>query len=648
MTRPRRARPARRPGRERRPPGVAWLALGVAAAAALLYLPSLGNGFARDDADLIPAIARWARGLPALLANDFWSPTGSASGLWRPVVTFSLWLDARLGGGAPAAYHLANLLAHAGASALLVALLARAGLPRVAVALAGLWFATLPSHAEAVAWVVGRTDVLCAFWALAALALDARAWTGRGRAAGAAGAASLAAFALALLSKEAAAGLVLVLAARAWAEGAAPPSWGRMARRLGPALAITVAWLGLHAWVARPGGLPMTVDPGEPARWPLAGWAMLPRFAAFLWPLGAHAPDAAPTLPAGPLAAPVLLGALATLAVAATIVVLARRRSRALEPAMLAVAPLLPALALAWGGAALAFGERMMVLPAAGVAWLAAIGLARLGPGAARAAAFGGMTALILANAAVTWRVQAAWRDDESLYRAMTSGSPGYAVGWIGLADLRARQGARAEAESLLARAESLGPRIPALHLARAALHYRHGEWSAVIEAADRGLALQPALADARLLRAIALTRLRRLDEAAAESARLLAERPDDPAVLALDGQRLLLAGDPAGAVARLEAATRGAPGDVAAWYALGIARALTGAAAGARAAFERTVALDPAYYDGWLQLARACAGLGDAAAARAAAARAGALPEARDGRAAALAAALSGAAPSP
>jgi predicted Zn-dependent protease len=258
------------------------------------------------------------------------------------------------------------------------------------------------------------------------------------------------------------------------------------------------------------------------------------------------------------------------------------------------------------------------------------------------------MTALILANAAVTWRVQAAWRDDESLYRAMTSGSPGYAVGWIGLADLRARQGARAEAESLLARAESLGPRIPALHLARAALHYRHGEWSAVIEAADRGLALQPALADARLLRAIALTRLRRLDEAAAESARLLAERPDDPAVLALDGQRLLLAGDPAGAVARLEAATRGAPGDVAAWYALGIARALTGAAAGARAAFERTVALDPAYYDGWLQLARACAGLGDAAAARAAAARAGALPEARDGRAAALAAALSGAAPSP
>src|SRR5262245_1710720 len=76
---------------------LSWLALATALIAGLAWVPSLANRFARDDGDLIPAILRGGRPLLPMLFSDFWSPTGSGSGLWRPFATFTLWLDGRLG-----------------------------------------------------------------------------------------------------------------------------------------------------------------------------------------------------------------------------------------------------------------------------------------------------------------------------------------------------------------------------------------------------------------------------------------------------------------------------------------------------------------------------------------------------------------------
>ena len=95
-----------------------------------------------------------------------------------------------------------------------------------------------------------------------------------------------------------------------------------------------------------------------------------------------------------------------------------------------------------------------------------------------------------------------------------------------------------------------------------------------------------------------------------------------------------------------LEHASRWKQGDASLENALGVANAAVGRPGEARAAFERTLALDPAYYDGWLRLARACHELGDRRARDAALGRAAALPEARDGRAAALARVLAAGAP--
>lgn len=79
-------------------------------------------------------------------------------------------LDARLFGFAnPAGYHLGNVVLNAANVALLFWFLARATRRTgVALAIAGV-FAVLPVHVEPVAWVMGRKDMLSAFFVLGAL-----------------------------------------------------------------------------------------------------------------------------------------------------------------------------------------------------------------------------------------------------------------------------------------------------------------------------------------------------------------------------------------------------------------------------------------------------------------------------------------------
>lgn len=139
----------------------ARLALLVALIAALCAAPSLRNGFVYDD---VPAVEQDTRlGDPGLhlLAVPYWRDT-MRDRLYRPVTTVSFALDRAAGGGSTVPFHLTNILLNALVSAL-VFLLAHRLLQHAAAAfVAAAWFALHPVHVEAVANVVGRSELLAA------------------------------------------------------------------------------------------------------------------------------------------------------------------------------------------------------------------------------------------------------------------------------------------------------------------------------------------------------------------------------------------------------------------------------------------------------------------------------------------------------
>jgi tetratricopeptide (TPR) repeat protein len=148
----------------------------VGVVAALAYANALKNDFAYDDVHIIvnnPAIQSFET-LPGALAKPYW-PTdyGRELGLWRPVTTAVLGLQAAVSGGAPLLVHLVNVLTHAAAS-VLVLLLCAALMPLLPSLLAGLVFAVHPVHVEAVANVVGIAEVLSGLAALAACYVHVR------------------------------------------------------------------------------------------------------------------------------------------------------------------------------------------------------------------------------------------------------------------------------------------------------------------------------------------------------------------------------------------------------------------------------------------------------------------------------------------
>jgi len=213
-----------------------WKVVLLLAAAMLVYANTLVNGFAFDDDSYIfrnqvvtnPSIR-------ALLA-----PT-KFNNVVRPVTFATLALNLAVGGAHPFGYHLFNLLLHAAVVLLLYMVLRRllGTLPEGgAVSLmAALLFAVHPIHTEAVASIVGRSEVLAAGFLLAAwlLHLQNREIP------------SLLCLVAALMSKESAVAFLPLVLAGDFARGKFKPS-GRYARIVG----VSVAYLALF-WKVKGG-----------------------------------------------------------------------------------------------------------------------------------------------------------------------------------------------------------------------------------------------------------------------------------------------------------------------------------------------------------------------------------------------------------
>lgn len=140
-----------------------WLAVAVAV---MVAAPSLANGFAYDDLPLVVENERITSLLPpwAYFTQSYWP----AGGLYRPLTVWLLALQWKLGGGAPWIFHATSVALHAVVTGL-VYLLARRLLPSWWAAVAAVLFAVHPVHVEAVANVVGVSELLCGVCILASV-----------------------------------------------------------------------------------------------------------------------------------------------------------------------------------------------------------------------------------------------------------------------------------------------------------------------------------------------------------------------------------------------------------------------------------------------------------------------------------------------
>lgn len=148
----------------------------VGAVAGLIYLNALGNGFAYDDLHIVrdnAAIQSWAT-LPGALVVPYWpGDYGTELGLWRPVSTAFYGIQHILSGGSTVVFHAVNVLAHVGVSLLVLALL-RLLLSAPAAFAGALVFAVHPVHTEAVANVVGFSELISTAAIVAALIVHIR------------------------------------------------------------------------------------------------------------------------------------------------------------------------------------------------------------------------------------------------------------------------------------------------------------------------------------------------------------------------------------------------------------------------------------------------------------------------------------------
>jgi hypothetical protein len=185
------------------------LAVAAAVMAALVYLNALSNPFVYDDHRVIleNLSIRNLSNVRALLLND----------VFRPVVNITYAIDYAVWGLAPFGFHVTGVLLHMANVVLLFVLMRRLAADAApsqastasAFGAAAVW-AVHPLMTQAVGYVSGRSEVLCALFFLASL-LSLRPWLmGRRRAWLVL---SLACWALALASKEVAVVLPFVLLA---------------------------------------------------------------------------------------------------------------------------------------------------------------------------------------------------------------------------------------------------------------------------------------------------------------------------------------------------------------------------------------------------------------------------------------------------
>ena len=372
--------------------------------------------------------------LPRLVASPYWNAPGHRRELYRPLTSAWLALDGAISGMRPAWFHGVNAVLHALVTFLLTLLALEMSGGRAAVAAsAGAVFAAHPVHVEAVAGIVGRSEILAALFVLTAILCHRRALVAeRGRASVWPWAAWLAAL-CGMFAKESA---IVAPALCALSEAVpAPRRAGRGFRAVlyaGYAMCAT-AYLAAR-WKVLGGigaGLPIPfVDNPAAAAGPvdgrLTGLGTLVRYAGLLlWPRHLSADYSYDQIPVihsvlDPLAAAGLILAIGVIGAGAWL--LSRAPLAGFGLLFMAVSASLTTNIVLFIGTLLA--ERLMYLPSVGLCLLVGCWAGKVGTRLGMVVAG---TAVALVVALSFGRSHARipdWNDDFTLYRSAASISP--------------------------------------------------------------------------------------------------------------------------------------------------------------------------------------------------------------------------------
>lgn len=520
-----------------------WLVVAVALAASIT---GIGNLFAYDD---IPILVEnpMVTGLHspwAYLTDSYWGPS-RGNALYRPLTVIAYALEWAIGKGSPFPFHAANILLYAACAGLVHALF-RCFVPALPALVGALLWAAHPVHVEAVANVVGQSEMLTAIpmlIAVAAYVRDRMQGALRGRTI----ALVAACVAWALLHKEHGIVLPALLVAaeaallghgfvsrRAAAEGASDRGRGGADGR---ALLARVIVLEIIVYVVVrlsilggfAGDAPHPALEGVPVGERL--WVMLglvPEFVRlFVWPARLYAdysPQAVPFLTSPALGhlpgALFLLGALALFA-------WAWRRDRVIAFALLWVALSLGPISNVLIATGVLVAERTLFLPSVGVLLLVARGVELAWPHIAAHPARWLRVALptlaALLVVAGTWRSaerQLVWADNPTLFATMVVDAPTNFRAQHALGELFGAAGSWKRAEGHLRTADSLFPGYDLLELSLARVLHFDDRCPEALPLYDRVLQRRPGAEIAAIGRAACLLEARRLSDAREESLR--------------------------------------------------------------------------------------------------------------------------------
>jgi tetratricopeptide (TPR) repeat protein len=491
----------------------------LVAACLACYAPALDGGFVSDDEKnvLHNSDLQSAGGL-----RTIWTAIPGPQGFYYPLTYTTYWIEHHLWGDRPLGYHLVNVFLHAFTALVLWRVLAL-------LEIEGAWFgaaafALHPVHAESVAWITERRNILSTIFLLTAV------WSYFRPQKGVIGyVTTLVAFAAALLSKT----VTLVLA-----PGLLLLVWwkkGRIDRadllRVAPlfALALAAGLVTLHGetLLAREAGgallhreLPERLALAGSLVWFYAGKLLWPAKLAFVYPRSTiDAAQAFSWLPACALVA-ILAGLFA-----------ARKRIGRAPFTALAwfSGTLLPVLGLAsffyllYADAA----DRFLYVPSLGIVALAAGSVARAARSArARGTALAAGLVVLAVLGTLTFQRSRAFASPEALYADAIAKYPDAWGARSSLGLILMGQGRFAEAIPHLEAARRLQPGIPGASTYLAIAYAQVGRIQDALVLFDDALRRYPADLLARSNLGMTLARAGRDDEAAAELRHVLAADP--------------------------------------------------------------------------------------------------------------------------